>query len=175
MPPPFPPFPPLFPPPPGPFRHAGDDHRFPAFPVPQVPAAPTPPLLTEEQRALIRHHMGYLNIFSGTALGLGIPIAIQPLFVLERAMDELLPEALPLALRYLARCEATEAQMFENQDSLVAERVGNIGLSGKVMMRLRIQYQYWRGSLAGIFAVRPNPFDMRMQMADRANIPVMNG
>lgn len=123
--------------------------------------------LSLEEKVRVRHHMGYLNVQEAQTFTLGTPAAVETQFLIEGAMNKVLPEAMPLLRRYLEMCDETENTMFCDQETLVANRLGEIDLNNQGEHRnqreLRRSYKYWQTSLANLLGVPPNPFDQRTQ------------
>ena len=120
--------------------------------------------LTQQEKARIRYHLGFPNISAGTQLGLGFPAAGHPAYLLESAMDDILPEAEPKVREVLAQCECIERQMMEAKRRLIASSVGEVDLRGpEELEALEDQYDYWTDALVDIFGVNKNPFSKKHQ------------
>lgn len=127
---------------------------------------PLHPLPTREEKVRARHHLGFLNVSEVYTFVLGTPAAVETQFAIEGALNRILPEAMPLFRELLAKCDATEAQRFDDQDALVATRVGSIELSGrKGQIAQAMQYDYWRQGLANCLGIYTNPFDKRLDLS----------
>lgn len=127
--------------------------------------APLHPLPTEEEKVRARHHLGFLNVDEAYTFVLGTPAGIETQFIIEGALNRIRPPAMPLFRELLAKCDATEAQRFDDQDSLVASRVGSIELRGREgQLAQAMQYDYWRQGLANLMGIYVNPFDKRTDL-----------
>jgi hypothetical protein len=128
-----------------------------------VPNLPTnAELLTPEEKVRVRHHLGFLQVQEVYTFILGQPAAVETQFSIETAMNKLRVEAVPLVRDLLARCDATEGQRFDDQEVLVASKVGSIELRGKDEQDGLVRnYNYWRQALANAFGAWTNPFDRR--------------
>lgn len=125
-----------------------------------------PALPTDEEKVRARHHLGFLNVQEAYTFVLGTPAGVETQFIVEGALNRMLPAAMPLFRELLARCDATEAQRFEDQDSLVASRVGSIELRGREgQVAQALQYDYWRQGLANLLGIYVNPFDKRSDLS----------
>lgn len=139
----------------------------------------TSPSLTPQQKAKIRHHLGYLGVQEVSTFVFGTPASVETQFMIEGAFDNLLPETLPLVVLFLERCDATEQQFFDDTENLAVDQVGNIKLradEGEQLMGMGGRYDYWRRALANAFGCAPNPFDKRPGLgvgANGVNIRVM--
>lgn len=134
-----------------------------------------PAVFTEAEKVRIRHHLGYLNVEAAQTFVLGAPAAVPTQFLIEGAMNKVLPDAYSLALELLSRCEAVESQITENQELLAVTQVDEIGVRQDEFQQLLKRYEYWRNGLANVLGVYPNPFDKRFGggMAGGVNVPVL--
>jgi hypothetical protein len=137
------------------------------------------PTLTDEQKSKIRHHLGYLGVAEVSSFVFGTPASLETQFIIEGAMKRLLPETLPLVVDFIEKCDATEAQYFENAENLAVSKVGSIELradEGQQLMGPGGRYDYWRRALANALGCAPNPFDKRPGLGVAGagvNIPVI--
>ena len=115
--------------------------------------------LTDDERERCRYHLGYLNTSTAASIHLGIPAASQPLFLLESAMNLLLPSGELRVRSLLAKLDSTEQRIFEAQERLAARKVGEIDLNRDECEQLEGEYRRWQLRLARQFGVSPNPFD----------------
>lgn len=127
---------------------------------------------SEEEKVRIRHHLGYLNVSQAQTFSLGTPAGVETQFLVEGAMNKVLPEALGLAKQMLANCDAIEAQIVENQDLLAVKKVDEIDVREDEFEQLQKRYGYWRNALANILGIYPNPFDKRFSAAGGGGINV---
>lgn len=128
---------------------------------------------SNEEKVRIRHHLGYLNVGAAATFVLGAPAAVETTFIIESAMDKVLPAAETLVRELVAKCDAVEAQMMENQELLAVTQVDEIGVRQDEFQALLHRYHYWRNGLANVLGVYPNPFDKRfVGGAGALNVPV---
>ena len=120
-----------------------------------------PAALTLEERAQIRDHMGFMNVSSVLTYQLGVPAAVEQSFLIEGAMNKILPEALATVRQHLEVLNTIRCAMVENLDLLSVNRVGDIEVNRKLMTEYQTQYDWWRQSLGNLLGVIPNPFDKR--------------
>ncbi len=121
-------------------------------------------MLTQEERALTRYHLGYPQVGNNTVLALGYPTGGQMQFLLEAMMDQILPEGEPIFRKTLQQCICVEAQMIEARSRLKAEAVGTITLRGGAELEnLEDQYEYWTDALADIFDGNKNPYSSKFR------------
>ncbi len=123
--------------------------------------------LADEEKVQIRHHLGFMNAQEAATFVLGVPASLETQFVIEAAFTKILPAALGLVRKLLARCEATEAQYFDDQENLAVEQVGSIKLradEGEQLMQVGGRYDYWRQGLANALGIWCNPYDRRFAL-----------
>lgn len=121
---------------------------------------PPIPNLTEQEKVRMRHHLDFLNVAEAYTLAFGVPMAAEPQFWIEGAMDRIKVEALPLARELLSKCDATEAQMFEDQENHAVRKLGDIEINPDEFDVLERRLNYWRNRLATLLGVTPNPIAM---------------
>ncbi len=129
---------------------------------------------TDDEKASIRHHLGFLNVGEASVFILGVPGAVQTQFQIEGAMDRVLPAAEAIARRVITQLDEIEKQMGCNVENAAVNKLGNIELRADAFPELTKQYDYWRKSLANIFGVPPNQFDQRFGGGGGINVPVHN-
>ncbi len=119
------------------------------------------PYFTREEKARIRYHLGYVNVTSQATFALGLPAGVEPIYLIEAAMDRVLPEAVVIVRDLMSKCDLAEAQMVENQELLAVTQVDEIGIRQDEFQRLQDRYLYWRSAMANNLGVQPNPWDRR--------------
>ncbi len=105
--------------------------------------------------------MGYLNVTDAQTFILGVPAAVQTQFMIEGALNRILPQAVPMFRDFLDKLDGIEAQVVENQDALVVSSLGDIKINPDEFKSLIQRYKYWQGNLANLLCCQPNPFDQR--------------
>jgi len=120
--------------------------------------------LTQPEKARIRYHLGFPNIGTATVLALGFPAGGHPAFLLESAMNQILPESEPLVRNAVLQCDCIEQQLAEARQRLKVNTAGNVILRGREELEdLEDQYDYWTDALVDIFGVNKNPFSKKHQ------------
>ncbi len=120
--------------------------------------------LTEQERSRIRYHLGFPNVGYTTVLALGFPAAGHPAFLLEGAMNAILPAAEPNCRDVIRQCDCIEQQMKDARSRMKARVVGEIILrSTEEIGDLEEQYRYWTDALVDIFGVNKNPYSKKHQ------------
>lgn len=120
------------------------------------------------EKARIRYHLGYPNVQAGPGMIAGMPITLQPMFLLERAMDLVIPEIIPQIRSIIQIMDDLEQQLVDTQGILVADQLEELILAGAGDGRSRLatdrqdnEYYRWGKRLADIFSVAPYPFSQR--------------
>lgn len=97
-------------------------------------------ILSVQERARIRMHLGYPSVSANAAIALGFPAFTQPLFLVENGMDLLLDEAIPLVRQRVAILDDIERQIDESRSRMRAEKVGDITMRADEAQALRNEY-----------------------------------
>lgn len=114
--------------------------------------------LSQEERMRVRGHLGYPQVSSLTLLSIGVPIAGQPHFVLERQMDHVLPEAEKKLREILCECDSIESQLRQSRERLSVAATGETKFRGsEELADLQDLYERWTDRLADFFAAVKNP------------------
>lgn len=121
-----------------------------------------PQSLTEQEKVSIRHHCGYLNVSAGQTFALGVPAAVETQFIIEGAMNLVMPEALPLVRRLIGICDTVEGQKVDDLELLAVEKLDTIDINQDEQKGLDTQYGYWVNALCNALGVMRNPFDQRL-------------
>ncbi len=132
--------------------------------------------LNDEEKVKVRHHLGYLNVQAGQTFVLGVPAAVETQFMIEGAMDRILPAALVEVRRHIQILDTIEGQMVQNLELLQVTKLGEMEINStgenREQVQLREQYNWWQTSLANLFGVIPNPFDKRRLQRSGPNVRV---
>ncbi len=118
-------------------------------------------LLTEEERVTIRHHTGYLNVGEVSTFALGVPAAVETQFIIEGAMDRVLPAALTRLRNILSILDGIEGQKVGDLELAAVNKLDTIEINQAEQKQLDKQYDYWVNALCNILGVSRNPFDAR--------------
>lgn len=134
-------------------------------------------VIPEEQRVRARHHLGYLNVEASATFSLGIPAAIQTQFIIEGALNRLLPQAVAKFNELVNLLDCIECK-FADTDLSDIDQLGEIKVNRKRLKEIAEQYCSFRTGLANLLGIVPNPFDDRriISLGDGGlNVPVMHG
>jgi hypothetical protein len=129
-------------------------------------------VLAPELKVKIRHHGGYLNVEEAQTFVLGTPAAVQTQFIIEGAMNRLLPEALPLVERLVAELDEMECKIDESFDNVTVNQVGNIQIRPDAFRQQVLRYEAKRNALMQAFGCYPNPYDQRPWLSGGSDINV---
>lgn len=135
--------------------------------------------LDRQEKARVRHHTGYPEVQPAASMQFGLPKPLQTAFLLESAMENLMPEAVPRVREILQICDDLEQQMINAQCALKVDGVGTIKMAGSadpkarlVTDRLESEYVRWAMRLVDIFGVPLYPFSERFRKArSGGNVP----
>jgi hypothetical protein len=132
-------------------------------------------MLTLEEKAKIRHHMGYLNVQAAATFQLGIPAAVQTQFMIEGAWDKILPEAENMVRIFVCRLDDVEREVFGGMDLASVTKTGSIEVNPDRLKNLAKYYLIVRESLENLLGVPANPYDARSWLSSAGggmNVPV---
>ena len=114
--------------------------------------------LTKEEKVRVRGHMGYGAFTSASTFFLGTPAAVETSFIIEPAMDRILPEAEPYVRELIVRLDAVLNQIAETNENVQVTSLGEIDLNDKHDSKMWDRYLFWQGKLADALGVPPNPY-----------------
>jgi len=117
--------------------------------------------LAEQDKVRARHHLGYLNVEQAQTFVLGIPSGVQTQFMIEGALNRLLPQALPKFLEMLERLDCVECELFGGIDLASITSISDIVIRPERRKELSGYYQVARQGLANLLGIIPNPYDQR--------------
>lgn len=139
---------------------------------------PQPLRLNEQDRARVRYFMGYPNVDPHQAIQLGFPAATQAMFLVEQAMENLLPEAVERVLKIVSALEKMENQELDALCRLKAQQLGDMKLRNDNNEKtegdmVRGEAEAWKKKLASALGA---PLNMH-QSQSTGLIPIqrMNG
>lgn len=125
-------------------------------------------VLTDEEKARVRHHTGYPEVQAAASIQYGLPKPAQMAFMIELAMENLMPIAVPRVRSILQILDDLEQQLVDAQAYLVADQLEELKLAGSgdgqnrlITDRLENEYRRWAGRLADVFGVPLYPFSAR--------------
>lgn len=120
--------------------------------------------LTEPEKTAVRYHLGYLSITQPTAIALGFPTASHLQFIVESAMNSIIPSAEPRVRRCIQDLDCIEDQQSSFRTSLEIVKSGTTEIRGsEAFYELDMQYRRWAQRLADILGTPLNPFSAQHQ------------
>ncbi len=131
--------------------------------------------LNDLEKVKVRYHLGYLNVQESSTFVLGVPAAVPTLFMIEGAMNRLIPAAIPMVQMWIANCDAVICELFGRMNLANYEALEEVKVNPKRVQELGKHYRFAVQSLAAIFGCPPNPFDPReWAQGNSLSIPVLN-
>ena len=127
---------------------------------------------SEREKVKIRAHLGYGNVGQVETFSLGVPAAVETQFLIEGAMNRVLPEAELEVRRLVGIMDGIEAQMVGDMELLAVESIGEIKINEKEQHRLRCAYRQWQATLGNLLMIPPNPYDQRYMSGSGLNVSV---
>lgn len=118
-------------------------------------------VITEEERVRARHHLGYLSVEAAQTFVLGIPAAVQTQFMIEGALNRILPQAVELFRQLLCRLDGIEAEVFCGVDLASVDKLDSIDIRSDRLETLAKYYLLAAEALSNLLGVPRNPWDMR--------------
>ena len=118
-------------------------------------------VVTEEEKVKARHHLGYVDVESVQSFNAGIPAAMQTTFMIEGALNRLLPAAYEKFQQLLCRLDAIEEEVFCGMDLASMDKLDTLEIRSDRLKELSKYYKIAQQGLANMLGVPPNPFDMR--------------
>lgn len=131
--------------------------------------------LTSEEKQRVRYHLGYPSVQSAAGLSFGIARPIQTLFLVESAMNLLLPEAENEVRRIVGVMDGVECRLVEAQDRLAAKQIDQLTLRDNEPGQLELEYQRWGFRLADTLGVPVYAYSTKYRREGKAfagSIPV---
>lgn len=132
----------------------------------------TTPLLTPEEKARVRYHLGYPNVEAIYGYQLGIPAPMNAAFLVEGSMDRIIEAFIPKVREFLDILDDIECQMVKGQKYLAADRVGDIEVRKEHIQSLEREYTRWAKRLADTLGVPLYPFSTKFGSGKLGNVPV---
>lgn len=112
---------------------------------------------------------------TGPVLALGVPTAGAYSFMIERALNLILPEAEPRVREVLAELDCIEAQLSEVKRRLGTSRVDNLHMRPREEIEdLEDLFLHWCDVLSDITGIGPNPFSFRHRRMGTGHWQVVN-
>ncbi len=122
--------------------------------------------IEEQDRERVRYHLGYLNVDPVSSVQLGFPSASQAQFLVERAMDRVIPAAVGRIIRILNELDDIELQMSAGRKNLKVQQIETLKLRNdneepNEIDLLEREYLRWGQRLANQLGVPLNVYSER--------------
>ena len=132
-----------------------------------------PLVLTEDQKARVRHHLGYVEVEYIQTFYLGVPAALPTQFAIEGALEKLLPSAAPKFNQLLCSLDKIEADVFKKVGDITdVESMGEIKINRAWLKEKWSVYLWAQKALANMLGIAPNPYDQRTFSQGVVNVQV---
>ena len=118
-------------------------------------------IIAENDKVRARHHCGYLNVEAAQTFALGMPAAVQTQFMIEGALNRILPQALPKFLELLDRLDCIECELFGGIDLASVNTIAEIQVNPTRRKELSGYYKVAQQSLTNMLGIIANPNDGR--------------
>lgn len=109
--------------------------------------------LTDSEKERVRYHLGYPEVQPAASITFGIPRPIQTAFLVESAMNLLLPVAEDRVRSIVGVMDGIECRLIDAQDRLAAKRIDQLELRDDEPSQLENEYQRWGFRLADTLGV----------------------
>ena len=129
-------------------------------------------VLSEEEKARIRRHLGYFTLNAAPSIQLGFPRASQPLFLVDQAFDQIPDYAVSLIRGDLAILDNIEVQLVEAQKRFKADKLGDLTINRSETDQLRGEYVYWAQRLADDLGCPLNIYAERFRAGGGNRMPI---
>ena len=131
--------------------------------------------LTQEERQQVRYFLGYVSVSPAASINFGMPRPIQTLFLVELAMDYLLPVGEAKVRQIIGIMDGIECRLVDAQDRLAAKSLDNLTMRPDETDALENEYYRWGGRLADTLGVPFYAYSNRYKRHGKAyagSIPV---
>ena len=105
-------------------------------------------MFDNSEKERIRYHLGYLNVQPAASISFGIPVPIQTMFLVESAMNNVLPSAEDRVRKILTILDKIECRLVDAQEYLVTSKVDEIELRENHPDLLEKEYCRWAARLS---------------------------
>lgn len=132
-------------------------------------------IFSEEEKARVRYHMGYLNTDPVLTITLGVPSLTQPAFILEGALNRLPQSRAQILRMLLGRLDTLDNDIFESRRRLKVRKVDEIEMNPTEPDDLEREYVRQAKRMSDFLGAPLNPYSTRW-LAGRQplSIPVRN-
>lgn len=118
-------------------------------------------MLQIPEKERIRYHLGYPEMGQAASLQFGVPIPVQTMFLLENAMNLILPEAEGRVRQLITIMDGIEQKLIDAQDRLAADQLEELKLRADEPGQLEREYTRWGYRLAEVLGVPVYAYSQR--------------
>lgn len=118
---------------------------------------------TDEEKQRIRYHLGYMSVQSAASLTYGMPKPQQTLFLVESAMNLILPVAEEKVRSILNVLDTIECRLIDAQTRMAATQVDNLTMRRDETDALEGEYRRWANRLADLMGVPLYAYSLRFK------------
>jgi len=130
---------------------------------------------TDEEKQRIRYHLGYMSVQPAASLTFGLPKPQQTLFLVESAMNLILPVAEEKVRSILSVLDTIECRLVDAQTRMAATSIDSLTMRKDEADSLENEYHRWANRLADIMGVPLYAYSLRFKRTGAAfagSIPV---
>lgn len=133
-------------------------------------------VLTEEEKARIRYHLGYPQTDRVASVQIGVRDFGQNLFLVDAQMDRIPVAVIGIVRNLVQILDQTEANIIDAQAFLVARAAGEVDINPDHIRQLREEYANWARKLADTLGAPINQYAAAFQGvgAMSMNIPIVH-
>ena len=117
--------------------------------------------LTDQEKERARYHLGYPEVQPAASITFGIPRPIQTAFLVESALNLLLPVAEDRVRSILGVMDGIECRLIDAQDRLAAKQIDQLTLRDDEPSQLEAEYRRWGYRLADTLGVPIYAYSVR--------------
>lgn len=117
--------------------------------------------LTQEERQRVRYHLGYGAVQPAAMLTFGMVKPYPTAFLVEQAMDQILPVAEDKCRQLLTVLDGVECRLVDAQTRLAASSIDQLKMRADEPERLEDEYRRWGYRLADLLMVPVYPYSTR--------------
>lgn len=130
-------------------------------------------VLTDEEKARIKYHLGYPQTDPVSSIVLGQRAFGQTSFMVDSAMDRIPTSVIGIVRQLVQILDLTEANIIDAQSFLVASAAGEVDINPNHIPNLEEQYAKWAKKLADTLGCPVNQYAAAFQGGCRSmNISV---
>lgn len=130
--------------------------------------------LTTEEKQRVRYHLGYGAVQPAAALTFGMVTPYQTAYLVESAMELVLPVAESKVRQIIDVMDGIECRLIDAQTRFAAESIDQLKMRDNEPQKLEEEYRRWGFRLADVLSVPVYPYSTRYFPAVGAatNVPV---